>query len=137
MERPGTIKNYKYRENDYIRIKLESKDTIINGIINNISDSSLIINYANEIFLDDIAAVYKKRWGFTFLQGIFFMTGVPYLAISTLNGIINNDNPIVPPETLLISGSLIVAGIAISPLTSRKHIVDDKRWRVKILDFTD
>jgi len=137
LERPGSIKNYKFRENDKIQIGLISRDTIIKGIINEINDSSLIVNYANEILLDDIKYLYRKRWGFTLLQGIFFMTGIPYLAISTFNGIINNDSPIVHSETLIISGSLIAAGIAITPLTSRKHKIDNKRWRVKILDFTD
>lgn len=137
LENPGTINNYKYHENDHIRIKTISKDTIIEGIISKISDSSIIINHANEISPDDISIIYRARWGFTLLQGIFFSVGVPYLAISTLNGVINNDSPIVSKETLIISGSLIATGIAITPLTTRKHNIDNKKWRVKILDFTD
>ncbi|MCD4788567.1 MAG: hypothetical protein K8R37_01105 [Bacteroidales bacterium] len=137
LEKPGTIKNYKYRENDHIRIKTISKDTIIAGIINKIGDSIIIINYANEISPDDISIIYRTRWGFALLQGIFFSAGVPYLAISTLNGVINNDSPIVSKETLIISGSLIATGIAITPLTTRKHKIDNTKWRVKILNFTD
>ncbi len=137
LERPGSIKNYKYYVNSPIRLKIISPDTIISGKINKIGDTSIIINYANEIHVKNIACIYTKQWGFSFLQKLFLLTGIPYLALSTINGTVNNDTPIVAKETLIISGSLIVAGIALSPLARRKHKIDNKRWRVKILDFTN
>ena len=137
LEKPGTIKNYKYYQNNQIKIKTHSSDTIIKGTITYIRDSSIIIDYANEIYLNDMALIYKKRWGFSFLQTLFFAAGGPYLLISMLNGLINDDSPIIPKETLIISGSLIVAGIALTPLTTRRCKIDNKKWRVKILDFTE
>ena len=137
LERPGSIKNYKYYVNNPIRLKIISPDTIISGKINNIGDTSIIVNYVNEIHVKNIACIYTKRWGFSLLQKLFLLTGIPYLVLSAINGTVNNDTPIIAKETLIISGSLIIAGIALSPLANRKHKIDNKKWRVKILDFRD
>jgi hypothetical protein len=137
LERPGTIKNYKFYSGDRIRIKTLSVDTIISGPINIINDSSIIINIANEILIGDIAAIYRKQWWFNFLQYLSVFAGISYLGINTLNGVINSDDPVVPNETLIISGSMIAFGAALTPLTTRKYKIDKEKWRVLILDFTD
>ncbi|MBM3435949.1 MAG: hypothetical protein FJY07_07030 [Bacteroidetes bacterium] len=137
LERPGTIKNYKYELNDPVKLKTIVNDSLISGKLTMIDDSTIIINQITPVRLSDIGKVYRTRWGFTFLQGLFITAGVPYLLISTINGIINNDNPLVPKETLIISGSLIAAGAMITPLTGRKFKTDNKRWRMRILDFTE
>lgn len=137
LERPGTIKNYKFYRGDNIKIKTISNDTIVSGIITTIYDSSIIINYANEILSKDIAFIYRKPWGFNFLQYLSLVAGIAYLGISTINGVINADDPMIPEETLVISGSMIVFGVALTPLTTRKYKIDKEKWRVLILDFTD
>ncbi|OQX80805.1 MAG: hypothetical protein B6D61_01560 [Bacteroidetes bacterium 4484_249] len=135
LERPGSIKNYKYYVNSPIRLKIISPDTLISGEISRINDTSIIVNFANEIALKNISCIYTKRWGVSFLQKIFLFTGIPYLALSVVNGAINNDNTVVSKNTFIISGCLIGAGIALMPLTKRKHKIDNKKWRLKILNF--
>ena len=137
LERPGTIKNYKFYSGDKIKLRTISNDTIISGIITNIHDKSIIINDANEIVSGDMDAIYRKRWGYSFLQYLSLFAGIAYVGINTLNGVINSDKPIVPTETLIISGSMIAFGIALTPLTTRKHKIDNQKWRVLILDFTN
>jgi hypothetical protein len=137
LERPGTVKNFKYYQGDNIKIRTISSDTIISGPINRIFDSSIIINNSNEILIADMAAIYKKRWGYGFLQYLTIFAGAAYLGINSLNGIINDDQPVVPQETLIISGSLIAFGLALTPLTTRKFKIDNEKWRIIILDFTD
>jgi len=137
LERPGTVKNYKYYENDQIKLKVISHDTIFSGVLTNINDSSIVINHAHEVFLYDISYMYRKRWGFSLLQKLSLIAGGSYLFVSSINGLINNDSPILPKESLIISGSLIAGGIVLIPLTTRRYPVDNKKWRVKILDFTD
>jgi hypothetical protein len=136
IEKPGTIKNFKFSSGSKIKIKT-SADTVISGIISVISDSSIIINNENEILIGDITAMYRKQWGFNFLQYLSIVAGLAYLGISTINGVINSDVPIVPQETLIISGSMIGFGIALTPLTTRRYKIDKVKWRVVILDFTD
>ena len=137
LERPGTIKNYKFYSGDNIQIRTISGDTILSGTITLVKDSSLLINYSNEVMIGDIAAIYRKPWGFNFLQYLSLLAGTAYLGISTINGLINSDVPIVPKETLIISGSMIVFGVALIPLTTRKYVIDKEKWRLVILDFTD
>jgi hypothetical protein len=137
LERPGTVKNLKYYQGDKIKIRTIAADTIISGSINRIFDSSIIINNSNEILIADMAAIYKKRWGYGFLQYLTIFAGVAYLGINSFNGIINDDQPVVPQETLIISGSLIAFGFALTPLTTRKFKIDNEKWRIIILDFTD
>jgi hypothetical protein len=126
-----------FRENDQIKVKTRSTNVKIGGRINMISDSSLIINFANEVMLNDIEAVYRTRWGFNLLQKICLASGILYLSLSTLNGVINNDSPIVPDETLKIGGGLLIGGVLLTPLTTRTHRIEQTKWKVKILDFTD
>jgi hypothetical protein len=137
IERPGTIKNYKYYSGDKIKIKTLLNDTLISGIITQVKDSSMVINNSNEIMIGDIAVIYRKPWGFNFLQYLSLMAGISYLGISTINGLINMDEPIVPKETLIISGSIIAFGAVLTPLTTRKYKIDNEKWRTSILDFTD
>ncbi len=126
-----------YHEYDHIRLKTRSTNVKIGGPINMISDSSIIINFANEVMLDDIEAVYRSRWGFSLLQKVCLASGILYLSLSTLNGVINNDSPIVPEKTLKIGGGLLIGGIILTPLTTRIHRIEQTKWKVKILDFTD
>ena len=135
LEKPGTIKNKKYYVGDQIKIRTIEKDTIIEGVINKIFDSVLIIDYNNEVRVSDIKMIYTKRWGFNLLKGIFQLSGFAYLGISSINGLINNDKPILPKETLIISGGLIIAGFAMVPLANKRHIIDQEKWRVKTLIF--
>jgi hypothetical protein len=137
LERPGTVKNFKYEVNDMIKIRTLGSDTLLKGEITFIDDSMMVINNNQPVAISEISKVYRTQWGFTFLQGLFLTAGASYLLISTINGIINNDQPMVPRETIIISGSLLVAGAAITPFTTRKFRIDNKKWRMRILDFTE
>lgn len=137
LEKPGRMKIFYYKQRDPIKLKAFYSDEYIAGKISKVTDSSLVINYSAEVLIKDIQVIRRGRWGFKFLQGLFLTSGIFYISLSTLNGLINNDNPIVPSETLVISGSLIGAGIILSPLTNRNHKIDEENWRIKILDFTE
>lgn len=126
-----------YRENEYISLRTAAKNLKIEGRIVLIEDSCLIIDSRASVLVDDIAAIYRTRRMFSLLQKVSLIGGGMYLAISTLNGVINNDSPIVDNKTLKISGGLIAAGIILTPLTERRHRIAPSRWKVKILDFTD
>ncbi len=137
LERPGNVKNYKYYQNDEIKLKAVSHNEIFSGVITKINDSSIVINHAKEVFLSEVSYMYRKRWGFSFLQKLSFIAGGSYFLVSSINGLINNDSPVIPQESLIISGSLIAGGIALIPLTTRRYKIDNEKWRLKILDFTD
>jgi hypothetical protein len=125
-----------YHNGDFINLKTIEGEKI-EGRIHFISDTSLIINFTNEVMVSDIEMIYRDRRMFRLLQNLSLIGGVLYLSISGLNGLINNDSPIVPQEILKISGGMIAAAILLTPLTTRQHKIRANRWKVKVLDFTD
>jgi hypothetical protein len=136
LERAGHGKIHMFNANDKIKLSTRSTGLKYEGTISTIYDSSLVIKGETEIMLDDIAAIYRERWGFKLLQTVCLASGLLYLSVSALNGVINADDPIVPEQTLKISGGLVAAGVVLSPLTTRTHTIKPTRWKVKILDFT-
>ncbi|RLD54012.1 MAG: hypothetical protein DRJ05_15435 [Bacteroidetes bacterium] len=135
VEKPGTVKNHKYYINDFVKVKISSPDTVFSGEITEIKDSSIVIAYANEVFIKDIVVFYRTRKGMEFLQGLFLTGGGAYLFLLTINGVISTDDGEINKVPFIVAGSLIVAGIAIIPLKTRKIKMDDQNWRVKILKF--
>ena len=134
LEKPGKIKNYKYYVGDEIIIELK-KDSLIQGKISNIEDFVLIINNFYKVNIKDISAVYRKRYGFTKLYELFLKAGIPYFIIVSINRTINNEYPVVDKSTIIISGSLIIAGIISKLLIKKKYEIDNKKWRVNMLVF--
>ncbi|MCB0805653.1 MAG: hypothetical protein KDC05_07620 [Bacteroidales bacterium] len=137
LEKPGTARNFKYTEYDHISILQTSTDSIISGRLSAISDSSISINGGPDILLNDIQMVYRTSWGFNLFQKTTLLAGSLYLGISTINGMVNNDSPVVPKETLIIGGSLTAAGLILIPLTTRRLKPGKGVWRLVILDFTE
>lgn len=135
LEKPGR-RVIMYKQGQHIKLYVQSKDTIIKGKIWDISDSSIYIR-DYEVFLKNIGAVYRERWGFSLLQKLSLLAGAGYLVLTVFNGAINSEETIVSNEALIISGSLIVGGVALRPLTKRKHKIEEGNWKVKILNFTD
>jgi hypothetical protein len=134
-DRGGNIKLY--HTNDYIKLSLKGQKVKIAGRINYISDTSLVVNFSNEVLLEDIDVIYHDRTMIRLLQSLSLIGGFLYISISALNGVINNDSPLVHNETLKISGGMLIAAVLLTPLTSRRHRICEKKWKVKILDFTD
>ena len=137
LEKPGTSRNFKYKVYDQISLYQTSTDSIISGSLSAIADSTIAVNGGTPIRLDDVTIVYRKSWGFNLLQRVSLLAGSLYLGINTINGLVNNDSPVVPKETLIIGGSLTAAGLLLIPLTTRKLKPGSGTWRLLILDFTD
>ena len=134
LEKSG-IKNYKYYQDDAIKIELQGQK--IAGNITFITDSSLFINGYGEVNIQQISKIYTQRWGYSLLQKVLLGIGIPYLLLNTLNGTISKEQEMPGSKTLAISGGLIIAGIALTPLTSRTHTIKKYgKWKVKILDLT-
>jgi hypothetical protein len=135
VEKPGTVKNHKYYVNDFVKLKTLSSEDIIKGRITEIRDSSIVVTYANEVFIKNIEIIYRERKGFGFLQRLFLTSGGAYLFLLTINGVISSDNGEINKVPFIVAGSLIAAGIAIIPLKTQKIKMEYHKWRVKILKF--
>lgn len=137
LEKVSSGRNMKFTNRDQIKVETAGNGMKFQGIITQVTDSSLVLNYGTEIMVRDIAKVYTSRWGFRLLQGVFLTAGILYVSLNTINGLVNGDDPVVPRETLAISGGLIAGGLLMIPLSTRIHDVEHEKWKIKILDFTD
>lgn len=120
-------KRVKYFLDDKIRIELKNK-TRLSGNIEKISDSSFVVKNA-EIFIKEVAAIYKDRsnfvtHGFTIL---FAGWGAGFIAIDTFNNLTNGEKPIIKKRALIAGAALISAAGIIKLLSVKKYKIKGDR----------
>lgn len=133
LEKPGTVKNFKFYKGSIIKVSMMEGDSIIEGEITGIQDSGFILN--NQLYLrpHDIHELYKPRKFFSFTRSLFLTAGISYFALDITNRTLNTDKPFIHEETLIISSSLILAGIGSELMKYRVCRIDNFRWRIRIL----
>ena len=135
VEKPGRFKNYKYFVGDDIALKVAPFNEKHEGIIYEITDTSLLINFDDEIMLDDIQMILRPRWGLTLLSKVTRIAGAGYFILDVVNRSINNQSPIVDDNTLMISAGLVAFSYALVPLHN-KRIKKGEKWRVRVLNMS-
>lgn len=135
VQKRGSVKNFKYQAGDDIALQTYGVDFPIRGEITKMSDSSLTIDSYINIRLSDISEVLRPRRYLQKLSRLFFIRGgIAYVAIVGVNGLINNDSPVIDEQTLTISAVMIAIGLAMKSFYIRKLDVISK-WQLKIIDF--
>ena len=135
VQKCGTVKNVKYEVNDKISFQTLKGEFHIEGTITKIKDSTITIDTFYEINLKNIATVFRLRSFLNGLSKIFFIRGgIVYVSIVGINGIINNDSPLIDEQTLIISASMVAIGFALKPFITKKFDVTGK-WCLKVIDF--
>lgn len=132
LEKPGTVKNIKYRVGDQIYIKTKDK-LKFSGTINIITDSSIIVNYDVEILIKDITIVFQEMWFISLFSRVAYISGAGYLILDAFNRTINNEYPIIDKSSFIIGASLIGGGLLMKA-NSYKRCKINKPWRFKVLD---
>jgi hypothetical protein len=137
LEKAGGKRSYLYGEGDKIELTLEN-GLLLKGKISFIDDSLLRVGKGAYFRLSQINTITRFCRGFYQMFNLFFLkTGVPYLAIVSINRSINKEYPVVDQTTLIISGSLLTAGLVSAIFIKKKYKVDNYNWRLKLLDYTD
>lgn len=135
LEKAGTVKNYKYKVGDKITVETRRDKLVFSGSLTEIKDSTIVIENYNEIKLTEISRVLRKRELLRIFSGAAISAGVFYISLDALNGLINNDSPVIAESTLIASGALIGSGLLMKLFVIRKIDLEVK-WRLKILDFS-
>ena len=134
IEKPGTVNNLKYHAGDRIDLKIKTGERFF-GFINQIRDTAIIINY-NLVMNDDIAIVYTRRTIFSMFSVVGTKGGIAYVGIDGINNLINNEKPVCKTTTLKTGGIMFGAGLLLKLVSKRKRHINDKGWRIKVLDFS-
>ncbi len=135
LEKAGTVKNYKYKVGDEITVETKRDNLVFSGSLTGINDSTIVVENYNEIKLAEISRVLRKRELMRIFSGAAISAGVFYFSLDALNGIINNDSPVIAESTLIATGALLGSGLLMKQFVIRKIDLEDK-WRLKILDFS-
>ncbi len=134
LQKTRGLKNYKYFPGDHIHLRMKA-DTLtreISGVLTGISDSSIIVNGSEEIYLRDITVVFRNRRMVRLTKNLCYFAGAGYFFLDALNRTINHEYPVITQSTL-ITGSIIVgSGLMISPFQINRIRVG-KKWRLKCL----
>lgn len=132
VEKPGTVKNYKYLTGDRINL-LCSPNNQVTGRISRINDSLIEIDRMKKVYVHSIIAVYQTRRLFALMADIGIKAGGGFFILDLVNALLTKRQPIIKPQTLIISGSLIGVALASLPLMNKKMIIDNENWRIRIL----
>ncbi|MEE4256041.1 MAG: hypothetical protein V2I47_03305 [Bacteroidales bacterium] len=135
VEKPGKFKNYKYFVGDEIVLKIAPYGEKLEGILHEVTDTSLLINFDNEIMLDDIQVILRPRWGMNILSKVTRIAGAGYFVLDVVNRTINNQSPVVDKNTLMISAGLVAFSYALVPFHD-KRLKRGEKWRIKVLNMS-
>ena len=135
LEKPGKFKNFKYFVGDDIVVKTMPYDTRYDGVIHEITDSSILINFDNEIMLENISMVMKRRWGWSLLSKVTRIAGAGYFILDVTNRAINNQSPVVTENTVMISAGMVAFSYALVPV-HYKRMKKGEKWRLKVLNMS-
>lgn len=134
VEKPGIVNNLKYAIGNRIDLKTKTGERI-SGIINQVRDTAIVVSYYL-IMNDDIAIVYTRRAIFSMFSAAGTTGGLAYVSIDGINNLINNERPVFRTSTLKTGGILFGTGGVLYLISKRKRHINNKDWRIKILDFS-
>lgn len=135
VEKIGTGKHYFYHEGDYIKLRVQKPDSLMEGRLWSIGDSSVVITglHPFEVGLGNINSVYKRFAFPTKCTKAFAVAGVVFFSIIGINHLINNEQ-VFTSDIFIVSGAMF--GIsAISWALSEKRCRAAKGWKFKILEL--
>lgn len=139
LEKPGKIKNFKYNEGDKICLDFLNSNNLlenVKGRIKKISSANIIINN-NEISLNAIKYIYKDRYFASFMERALLHADLGYFVFIIPNKIINKNRKIIERADAIVIGSLIGSTIMFGLIKEKTYKIDNRKWRIKILNFKD
>ncbi len=134
VEKPGKVNNIKYRVGERIELKTINGERI-KGIINQIRDTAVVVNYYM-VKNSDIKNIYTLRRLVSAFSFVGIEGGLGYVVIDGFNGLINNESPIIANSTLKTGGIMFGAGILLRSIAKRKRHIDNENWRIRVLNFS-
>jgi hypothetical protein len=133
VEKIGTSTRYGFRLGDDLKIETKAQKQIVKSYLWALTDTSVTIGPHTIIPVSDIGAVYKSYHFPRLMTKFLFIAGAGYLVLDVFNNMINKQK-VINPQTLVISGCLIAASLAIIPLHQKKCRIGI-RWKLKIMDI--
>ncbi|MDZ7846386.1 MAG: hypothetical protein U5L96_06280 [Owenweeksia sp.] len=123
----------KYGLKERITFKTDSAAQWSEGLIDEVSGKYIVISGV-QYSLEAITAVRSERQLLKIAGTALWAGGLLFTGIAIINGVINNDAPLVRNSQLAWGGGLVVAGIVMD-LLSRKTYRADAGWNWVTIDL--
>ncbi len=134
LQKQGGIKNYKYRTGDQIMFSLPGNENVFSGELTLIGDSTFVLDNTLEINIKAVQSIYRTRHFFRWFSKVLVMAGVVYIGVEAVNGVINNDSPMISKQTAIAASVMVGTGLILNVFKTRKFKIGDK-YHLKILNF--
>jgi hypothetical protein len=137
VQHKSTTHRIKFYLQDKITFKLKEDNKKYQGIITDVTDTSLTIDSTTTCLYKNINKVlvdnsnYLTRAASAFLIGC----GVGYVALDALNNAINANKPILRLLDIEIGAGLVTIGEAIKILSIKRYKIN-KKHHIKFIDDT-
>jgi len=134
LSKPGVPRHIYYHLGDRISYQDKSTGYKHSGIIYIMTDSTIELDHAPRININNIRVIYRKRPFLMQAAGSGIVVLGVYFPVSVLNRVFNKEYPIVNNDILIVEGSMLaVSGISWLFLT--RHYRIGYPWKLQILDF--
>ena len=135
FDKRGKVKRVRFFHGDFLKLQLLNGTFIEGEIIEILTDTFKIGK--NSIPLDSVKFVYlsKGKQLLNTASGFLITGGLAYPPLVTFNRAVNDDSPLVKKSTVIISGGMLLGGVLLKSLNSRKFRISKKR-PLKIIDLS-
>jgi len=133
VEKIGTPTRYGFHLGDVVKIETKTQKVIVKNYLWALTDTTITIGSRTIIPVSDIGAVYKSYHFPRLMTKFLFIAGAGYFVLDAFNNMINKQT-VINTQTLIISGCLIAASLALIPLHQKKCRIGI-RWKLKIMDI--
>lgn len=134
LERPGTTKYHIFQTGNRIRLYDGKALRMIQGDISRITDTMIMINSSEPVYLSRVTAVYRPLHMLHLFSRTATTAGTGYFLLTGFNNGINNKTTLIDHGTFVVSAVIAGTGIATSFIRYRKFALGS-RWRIKIIDM--
>lgn len=124
VKKPGKVDSEKYFAGDEIELKIRGADWWLKDEIQYVGDSAISVD-SREIALTEIESVRIPLNFPRTLGGFMMSAGIFLTSIIVVNGVINDDSPVITQNQLILGTSLIAGGWLA------------RRWKYKYMPIGD
>ncbi|TXC81779.1 hypothetical protein [Luteibaculum oceani] len=146
VEKENSVKRNRYIKGAEITFSFKrnnpqsliEEERYVEGVITKISDDSLKVGTV-KVAYSEISKVWKpneKTRLPNFFKKVFRTAGRVYFIISAINGLANNDSPIIHPSATigLLGGEAL--GFLFAKVPARFYNLESGKWKIRVVDFS-
>jgi hypothetical protein len=137
LKKKGELPAYRWEQGDFLELKVQNgeEEFWLSGDFVR-ADSNRIVFGTKIVRKENIIALRVSRGLMPFFGKAAMAGGTMFPAIIILNGVINNDRPIIRPVTVYVSLGFLAGGYALHRFGVRRLKIKDG-WYLEHIEFNE